>query len=38
MFLNVVARDLFVSKQARADVQPTIAFLCARASNPDEDD
>ena len=34
----MVARGLFASKRARADIQPTIAFLCTRASNPDEDD
>ena len=38
MFHNMVARGLFVSKRARADIQPTIAFLCTRVSEPDEDD
>ena len=33
-----MAKGLFVSKRARADIQPTIAGLCTRVKSPDESD
>ena len=37
-FHHVVAKGLFVSKRSRDDIQPTIAFLCTRVKEPDQDD
>ena len=37
-FHTTVAHGLFVSKQARPDVQPTIAFLCTWVREPMKDD
>ena len=37
-FHTTVARGLFVSKRARPDIQPTIAFLCTRVKEPTKDD
>ena len=37
-FHTTAARGLFVSEQARPDVQPTIAFLCKRVQEPTKDD
>ena len=37
-FHTTVARGLFVSKRARPDIQPTIAFLCTRVREPTKDD
>ena len=33
-----VAKGLFASKRARPDIQPTIAVLCTRVKEPNEDD
>ena len=33
-FHKIVAKGLFLSKRARPDIQPAIAFLCARVKNP----
>ena len=38
IFHNIVAKGLFVCKRARADIMTTIAFLCTRVREPDEDD
>ena len=37
-FHTTIAQGLFVSKQARPDIQPTIAYLCTRVKNPTMDD
>ena len=37
-FHTTVARALFVSKRARPDIQPTIAFLCTRVREPTNED
>ena len=37
-FHTTTARSLFVGKRARPDIQPTVAFLCTRVKEPDEDD
>ena len=37
-FHTAVAKGLFLSKRARPDVQPTIAFLCTRVQEPTETD
>ena len=37
-FHSWVAKGLFLCKQARLDIQPTIPFLCSRVNYPDEDD
>ena len=37
-FHNTVAKGLFVSKRARADIHPTIAVLCTCVKDPDESD
>ena len=37
-FHTTVARALFVSKHARPDIQPTIAFLCTRVRKPMRED
>ena len=37
-FHHVVAKGLFVCKRSRDDIQPTIAFLCTRVQEPDQDD
>ena len=34
----VAARGLHVSQRSRADVEPTMAHVCTRVSDPDEDD
>ncbi len=33
-----VAKGLFVAKRSRGDILPTIAYLCTRVKEPDEDD
>lgn len=38
MFHAIVAKGLFLSKRARPDVHLTIAVLCTRVKNPNEDD
>ena len=38
MFHTITARTLFCGKRARLDLQPTVAFLCTRVREPDEDD
>jgi len=38
VFHNVAAKGSFVTKRARPDVVPAIAFLTARVKEPDEDD
>ena len=38
IFHNIVAKGLFVCKRARGDIMTTIAFLCTRVQQPDEDD
>ena len=37
-FHTTVARALFLSKRARPDIQPTVAFLCTRVKNPTIED
>ena len=37
-FHSVVAKLLYISKRARPDIEPTVAFLCTRVSCPDVDD
>ena len=37
-FHTTVAKGLFLSKRARPDVQPTVAFLCTRVQEPTETD
>ena len=37
-FHTMVARNLFLSKRARPDILPTVAFLCTRVTDPDTDD
>jgi hypothetical protein len=37
-FHTVVAKGLFLSKRARPDIQPTIAYLCTRVREPTEAD
>ena len=37
-FHHLVAKLLWVSKRGRPDIQTTIAFLCTRVKQPDEDD
>ena len=37
-FHNMVAQGLHVSQGSGANIQPVIAFMCTRASDPDEDD
>jgi hypothetical protein len=37
-FHTTVAKGPFLWKRARPDLQPTIAFLCTRVKQPDEDD
>ena len=38
IFYMLVAKLFFLSKRARPDIQPTIAFLTTRVINPDQDD
>ena len=38
IFHNMVARGLFVTKQARGNVHATASFLCARVQSPDAND
>jgi len=38
VFHSTVARALFLSKRARPDIQPTVAFLCTRVKNPTMED
>ena len=38
IFHRLVANLLFLSKRARPDIHPKIAFLTTRVINPDEDD
>ena len=37
-FHSIVAKLLYVAKQARPDIKPTIAFLCTRVSCSNVDD
>ena len=37
-FHRVTAQLLFVSQQARRDIQTEVAFLTTRVKEPDEDD
>ena len=37
-FHHVEAKGLFVCTRSRDDIQPTIAFLCTRVQEPDQDD
>jgi hypothetical protein len=37
-FHTTVAKGLFLCKRARADLQPTIPFLCTRVQAPDDDE
>jgi hypothetical protein len=37
-FHTIFAKGLFVTKRARQDIQPGIAFLCTRVQHPTEDD
>jgi hypothetical protein len=38
LFHTIVAKGLFLSKRARPDIHLTIAVLCTRVKNPNEDD
>jgi hypothetical protein len=38
LFHTFVAKDLFLSKRARQEIQPAIAFLATRIKNPTESD
>jgi hypothetical protein len=38
LFHTFVAKILFLSKQARCDIQPAVAFLTTRVKNPCEED
>ena len=38
IFHRLVDKLLFLSKRARPDIQPKIAFLTTRVRSPDEDD
>ena len=38
VFHTTVAKGLFISKRARPDIQPTIAFLCTRVRKPEQKD
>ena len=38
IFYRLVAKLLFLSKRARPDIHPTIAFLATRVKNIDEED
>jgi hypothetical protein len=38
LFHHNVAKLLFLSKRARPDIQPAVAFLCTRVQCPDVDD
>jgi hypothetical protein len=35
---QMTAKLLYLSKRARPDIQPTVAFMCTRVKNPDVDD
>ena len=37
-FHTMVAKGLFVTKRARQDIQPAIAFLCTRVKQPTQED
>ena len=37
-FHTMVAKGLFVTKRARQDIQPAIAFLCTRVKTPTDED
>ena len=37
-FHTITARSLFSGERARPDLQPTVAFLCTRVTQPDVDD
>ena len=37
-FHTIMAKGLFVSKRARPDIQPPVAYLCTRVSKPTESD
>ena len=37
-FHTITAKGLFVSKRARPDIQPPVAYLCTRVSKPTESD
>jgi len=38
IFHTMVAKGIFVTKRARQDIQPAIAFLCTRVKAPTEED
>ena len=38
LFHSIVAKALFLSKRARLDIQPVVAVLCTRVSNPTTSD
>ena len=38
VFHTTVAKALFLCKRSRLDIQLTVAFLCTRVQNPDQDD
>jgi len=38
IFHTIIAKGLFVSKRARPDIQPAIAFLCTRVKEPNQAD
>ena len=38
VFHTTVAKNLFLTKRARPDLQPTVPFLCTRVQAPDVDD
>ena len=37
-FHSVVAKLLYITKRARPDIEPTVAYLCTRVSRSDEND
>ncbi len=38
VFHSVTAKLLFISKRARPDIEPTVAYLCTRVAKSDHDD
>ena len=38
MFHHYVAKLLYLSKQARRDIQNAVSYICTRVHNPDIDD
>ena len=38
IFVHLVMQGLYLSQRGRPDIRTSIAFLCSRLNNPDEDD